>query len=233
MDTNTTTAPAQPGEQAGFSQRLRHSKALIPTLAVMAVTVAALATTLVVTQTSATGNANTPVEEQVVTAPPLQAPKAKAAPAQAAARPVVREQRHDAQLAANAPVRQAQAPVCHTCGVVESVVAVQRPGQAQGIAGTPVTPGTVIGGVVGGLLGNQIGHGNGRAAATVLGAAGGAYAGNVIEKNVTKVTVYQMRIRMNDGTVRTVEQGNAVAAGSRVVLDGGTVRAAPVSAVQG
>jgi hypothetical protein len=35
-----------------------------------------------------------------------------------------------------------------------------------------------------------------------------------------------MRIRMNDGTIRTVEQGSAIAAGSRVVVDGNSVRMA-------
>lgn len=35
---------------------------------------------------------------------------------------------------------------------------------------------------------------------------------------------WQMRIRMDDGTVRTVEQRGALAAGSRVVVAGGFVR---------
>ena len=43
--------------------------------------------------------------------------------------------------------------------------------------------GAVVGGVVGGVLGNQIGHGGGRAAATALGAVGGALLGNAIEAN--------------------------------------------------
>lgn len=36
---------------------------------------------------------------------------------------------------------------------------------------------------------------------------------------------YRMRIRMDDGTVRTVEQQGALPAGSRVRLQGGSVRA--------
>lgn len=35
---------------------------------------------------------------------------------------------------------------------------------------------------------------------------------------------YQMHVRMDDGTLRTVEQRGALAAGSRVVVDGSTVR---------
>ena len=120
----------------------------------------------------------------------------------------------------------AQAPGCRNCGVVQSVEAVQRRGQPRGMAGTQVTPGMAIGGVVGGLLGNQVGHGNGRAAATVLGAAGGAYAGHAIEKNRVRYTAYVMHIRMQDGSMRTVEQRGAIAKGSHVVVEGNTARLA-------
>jgi uncharacterized protein YcfJ len=126
--------------------------------------------------------------------------------------------------AARQPAVVAQNAPCRNCGVVESVVAVRRPGQTQGIAGTPVTPGMAIGGVVGGLLGNQIGHGSGRAAATVVGAAGGAYAGNAIEKNRAQRTAYVMHIRMQDGSMRTVEQSAALRKGARVVVEGKTAR---------
>jgi len=44
--------------------------------------------------------------------------------------------------------------------------------------------GTVIGGVAGGLLGSTIGGGTGKKVATVAGAAGGAYAGNQVQKNM-------------------------------------------------
>ena len=61
---------------------------------------------------------------------------------------------------------------------------------------------------------------------TVLGAAGGAYAGNVVEKNMKKYTAYQMRVRMNDGSYRSFEQRSAIAAGTRVVVDNGNWRVA-------
>jgi outer membrane lipoprotein SlyB len=133
-----------------------------------------------------------------------------------------------------APVVVARSPrasICATCGTVESVVAVQRQGQVNGVAvgGTTVGIGTVAGGVVGGLLGNQVGGGNGKTAMTVLGVAGGAYAGNTIEKNMKKVTVYQMRVRMNDGSLRTIEQASAVPSGSRVIVEGHTLRLAPTA----
>lgn len=197
------------GQQPSLGDRLRHSKALIPTFAVMAVAVAALAAALAVTRIGAQA------PDTRATAPQPVTPAKVAQPAH----PVQRQ----AQVVQSQRARPA-APPCSNCGVVESVVAVQRQAPVEGIAGTPVTVGTVAGGVVGGLLGNQIGNGGGRTAATVLGAAGGAYAGNAIEKNMKKYTAYQVRVRMNDGTVRTVEQRASVAAGSRVVLEGGAVR---------
>lgn len=69
--------------------------------------------------------------------------------------------------------------------------------------------GAVGGGLVGGLLGRQMGGGHGRDAMTVLGAIGGAVAGNAIEKNEKKVRTYQIAIRFADGSTRLVTQDNA------------------------
>ena len=44
--------------------------------------------------------------------------------------------------------------------------------------------GKVIGGVAGGVLGHQIGGGTGQTVATIAGAAGGAYVGNKVQKNM-------------------------------------------------
>jgi outer membrane lipoprotein SlyB len=81
-----------------------------------------------------------------------------------------------------------------------------------------------IGGVVGGVLGNQVGSGSGRGAATVLGAAGGAYAGHEIERHRRRYTAYVMHIRMEDGTRRTIEQRTSIARGSHVIVEGHTAR---------
>ena len=108
-------------------------------------------------------------------------------------------------------------PVCTNCGEVESVTPVQRAGQGSGV-------GVVAGGVLGAIVGNQVGKGNGRAAATVLGALGGGYAGNAVEKNMNKAVVYQVRVRMEDGSVRTLEQASAPALGARVTVDGNALR---------
>lgn len=91
----------------------------------------------------------------------------------------------------------AQAPsICESCGRVESVQAIQQQGQGSGV-------GIVAGAVVGGLLGNQVGGGNGRKLATVAGAVGGGYAGNEIEKRTRSTTSYQVRVRMENGHIRT------------------------------
>ena len=110
-------------------------------------------------------------------------------------------------------------PICATCGTVEAVTPVQRKGEAKGV-------GAVAGGVLGAVVGSQIGHGGGRTAATLLGALGGGFAGNAIEKNVRKETVYQARVRMEDGSTRTIEQATLPSVGSKVVVEGSTMHPA-------
>jgi outer membrane lipoprotein SlyB len=94
------------------------------------------------------------------------------------------------QVASQAPA------ICDNCGMVESVQAIQHQGKPSGL-------GVVAGGVLGGLLGNQVGGGNGRTLATVAGAVGGGYAGNEVEKRTHTTTSYQVRVRMEGGTLRT------------------------------
>jgi outer membrane lipoprotein SlyB len=120
--------------------------------------------------------------------------------------------------AAPTPAPARQVAVCVRCGVVESVRPVQREGEANGV-------GAVAGGVLGAVVGNQIGGGNGRKAMTVLGAVGGGYAGHEVEKRVRSETWYEARVRMDDGSLRTVTQRQAAAAGSRVVVENGRLRA--------
>ena len=231
MNTNTTiygqASPASlhsPGAvvETSLADRFRHSKALIPTMAVMGVTVMALAAALVVNKSDAQPGGSSGFAATTQSA-------AKDAPPVVRAPPATALQRAPVRVAQAAP--QAQPPraaACATCGTVESAVAVQRQGKVNGVdvGNTTIGIGTVAGGVLGGVLGNQVGGGNGKTAMTVLGAAGGAYAGNAVEKNMKKVTVYQMRVRMNNGSVRTIEQGSPVAAGSSVVVEGNSLRLA-------
>jgi outer membrane lipoprotein SlyB len=88
-------------------------------------------------------------------------------------------------------------PACADCGVVEAVRPVQAPGEASGM-------GAAAGGVVGGLLGNAVGKGTGNTIATIIGVAGGAYAGHQIEKTQRKSTHYEVDVRMSGGERRTV-----------------------------
>ena len=119
------------------------------------------------------------------------------------------------------------ATTCAECGVVESVRSITRKGKGTGL-------GAVAGGVVGAAVGNQVGKGNGRSAMTVLGAVGGGFAGNEIEKRSRSVTVHEVRVRMDDGTLRTIEQGQPDAhAGERVIVQGNTLKPAPTATGKG
>jgi outer membrane lipoprotein SlyB len=114
----------------------------------------------------------------------------------------------------------AQAPVCHTCGRVESVQTIQHAAKPSGL-------GVVAGGVLGGLLGNQVGNGNGRTLATVAGAVGGGYAGNEVEKRSRTTVTYQVRVHMDDGQIHTFPftQQPGWGAGDRVRVVDGNLRA--------
>lgn len=120
---------------------------------------------------------------------------------------------------ARAPKLSPYANSCANCGTVDSIRSVQLKGDATGL-------GAVAGGVTGAVVGHQIGSGKGNTAMTLLGAAGGALAGNEIEKNVKKSYSYRITVHMEDGSFRTVSQPHApaLAVGERVrVVDGALV----------
>jgi outer membrane lipoprotein SlyB len=129
-----------------------------------------------------------------------------------------------AQKLAAAPRAATPAAVCHECGVVESVQAVTRKGEASGL-------GAVAGGVLGAAVGNQMGKGNGRDAMTVIGAVGGGVAGHEIEKRAKSTTVHVVKVRMDDGSLRTIEQSASARTGERVIVEGHKMR--PMTAGQG
>ncbi|MFT5642954.1 MAG: outer membrane lipoprotein SlyB [Janthinobacterium sp.] len=106
-------------------------------------------------------------------------------------------------------------------------------GTVESIQVTRVKPvsggaGAVVGGLLGALLANQVGSGSGRTAATVAGAAGGAYVGNEVEKNRAQGRdAYQISIRLDNGDYRTIVQDdvNDLRVGNRVrVFEGRAYR---------
>lgn len=101
-----------------------------------------------------------------------------------------------------APVAAATRPACADCGTVETFREVQVKGD-----GSPV--GAVAGGAAGALIGHQFGRGGGKDLLTIAGAIGGAFAGHEIERNVRKKTRYEVSVRMEDGSLRTVTQDAA------------------------
>lgn len=101
-----------------------------------------------------------------------------------------------APKAAPAP---AAAPKCAECGVVEAVQEVEVKGEATGA-------GAVAGGVAGAVIGNQVGSKKTKTAARIIGAVGGAVIGHQVEKNVRTTKRYDITVRMEDGTLRTVSQ---------------------------
>ncbi len=102
---------------------------------------------------------------------------------------------------------------CTDCGIIEAVRAVRVPE-----SGTDLD--AVAGSVTGAAVGSQFGRGNGRTVLGVLGAVGGAYSGNSIESGTPSQGAYRVSIRMDDGTLRTIDQARppAVEPGAKVRL---------------
>lgn len=89
-------------------------------------------------------------------------------------------------------------------GVVSSIERINQnsTGRAGGIG-----LGTIAGAVVGGVVGNQVGSGSGNTAATVIGAAGGAYVGHELEKRQRAQRgddAYKVTISMDDGSYQSM-----------------------------
>lgn len=109
------------------------------------------------------------------------------------------------------------APVART-GTVESVREVVEQKSPSGL-------GLVAGGLIGGGLGSLIGNGTGRTVATVVGALGGGYVGNQVEKGDTQV-VYQIGVKYDDGSWVTIRQTSptGLRIGDRVVVTDNSIQ---------
>lgn len=158
---------------------------------------------------------------QAPTVPAVQQPNLPAGSesSSSSSAPSPMQQSAPATVVVQAPAR----PVCLNCGSVESVTPIER-------AGSPVGIGAVAGGVLGAVVGNQVGQGNGRTVGAILGALGGGFAGNAVEKNMKKSTAYDVRVRMEDGSLRSFEQATPLSAGDKVLVDNRVLRLAPRAA---
>jgi outer membrane lipoprotein SlyB len=96
------------------------------------------------------------------------------------------------------PAVEAPKPLPGLLGVVESVREVTKPAEKSNGSGP------IAGGVAGAVIGNQFGKGMTRNVLTVLGAAGGALAGKEIEKNVRSTKTWEINVRLDDGSSRTL-----------------------------
>jgi outer membrane lipoprotein SlyB len=125
---------------------------------------------------------------------------------------------HHEEARDNAPQQVAAAPACASCGVIEGYSAVKVQGQNNGV-------GAVAGGLGGALVGSKIaGRGN-HTVGGIVGAIGGGLLGNAIESHERTSTAYDVRVRMDDGSVRTVRQATIPTVGQHVNVDGHTLRA--------
>lgn len=114
--------------------------------------------------------------------------------------------------------RDRSSRLCVECGTVRSITPVGSEGRSTGV-------GAVVGAIIGGVAGRQVGGGTGRDVATVAGAVGGAVAGNAVERARNDDLVYDVRIRMEDGSERivTVADAGDLDVGTPVTLDGSDI----------
>ncbi|MCX9155243.1 glycine zipper 2TM domain-containing protein [Niveibacterium sp. 24ML] len=107
---------------------------------------------------------------------------------------------------------------CYDCGVVENVQAVEQAGEGSGL-------GAVGGAVLGGVLGHQVGEGQGKQLARIGGAILGGIAGHQAEKQIRKTSHYEVTVRMDDGSRKTLTQTTATTwhTGERVRVENGVI----------
>ena len=114
---------------------------------------------------------------------------------------------------------QPVAAACIRCGSVVSVTPVDVNSDAPNVIGT------IAGGLLGGVLGHQVGGGSGKDLATVVGALGGAYAGNRVENNIGKSRVFRVTVRLEAGGSQSFDYADdpALRVGTRVRVENGVL----------
>lgn len=94
--------------------------------------------------------------------------------------------------ASSHPGARASEPACADCGQVVAVSVTQKAGEYS-------AAGVLAGGAIGAVLGNQVGGGLGKDLATIAGAAGGAYAGKVIEEKMKTHMIWTVTVQYANG----------------------------------
>lgn len=109
-------------------------------------------------------------------------------------------------------------PACPQCGTITGIREINKSGSGSGL-------GAVAGGVVGGILGRSVGGRDHRTAGTVVGVAGGAVAGHMIEKQATAGKTFEIGVRFDDGSTRsfTMDKHPSWKSGDRVKLNNGAL----------
>ena len=162
---------------------------------------------------------NAPAQQVQQAAQQEQQAQQSAPPAPTPAQQQQYAQQQQAQPAPQYAQQPAPQPAyCSTCGTVVAISAVHQEGHGTGI-------GAVGGAVAGGLVGNQFGAGGGRTAMTVLGALGGGFAGNSVEKHIRSTTSYSVRVRMENGKMRyfTYHEAPPFQQGEHVRIENGSL----------
>lgn len=241
-----------PNTQPSQSRRIHPLVATAAAAVIVASLVATAAVTGLFPKASSSGAQNDQTQAAQVTAQPGVVDSA--APANPSAQQAAQQQAAEQQAAQQQAAQQAQQPVplapvptpaqqqqyaqqqqaqaapqyaqqpppqaayCSTCGTVVGVSEVRQEGHGTGI-------GAVGGAVAGGLVGNQFGGGGGRTAMTVLGALGGGFAGNSVEKHIRSTTSYSVRVHMESGKTRyfTYHEAPPFQQGQRVRIENGTL----------
>jgi outer membrane lipoprotein SlyB len=183
-------------------------------------------------------NANTPAPIAQLEAPqaPVEAPRAAPEPAKEVHAPAahVAKPKPRTHVAKQEPVRIAKAEpqpqvaqipppppariICRECGVIDGIHEVEKAGEGSG-------GGAIGGAIVGGVAGHQMGSGRGNTVMTVLGALGGAVAGNAVEKKVKTTKEYEVLVKFEDGNTRIITMPAAPAwrVGDKVKVVNGVI----------
>ncbi len=193
-------------------------KRLHPLLTLAAVSLTAFSAVGVAALTGLIPHSKAKEEAQPTVQMQAEAPNVESVPAAAPA-PVAAPKpvkKHVAHAATPKPVETvtvpgfgAPAPVAQAPQVIETPKPVVKPG----VLGTVVAvreveqkgEGKGLGAVGGGLAGAVLGHniGDHNKLVTILGAAGGAFVGNQVEKQARATKHWELTVRYDDGTTQT------------------------------